>query len=514
MSFPEVSSNPGTSFIPGDKLPKVPFVLNGISTRFIRENLIVPLELHNNTLKVIMANPDDTETIDALKTAILGDIQVYTTDARALNEYIAKFYSQEPENINRIIEDIGDKSLEFIREDEEDAGHLKTLASEAPIIRLVNLLITRAVESRASDIHIEPFEDELKVRYRIDGVLHEVESTPKRLYAAIVSRVKIMAKLNIAERRLPQDGRIRLRVSGSEVDLRVSTIPVLHGESVVMRILHKEGMVINLDLLGFPQEILSSFNKLINKPNGIMLVTGPTGSGKTTTLYGALDKLNSPDKKIITVEDPIEYQLKGINQIQVKPQIGLNFASTLRHIVRQDPDIIMIGEIRDLETAEIAIQSALTGHIVFSTLHTNDAPSAITRLLDMGVENFLLSSTVIGILAQRLVRVICPSCKEADMSAANREELVRLGMSRDIPIYKGAGCDKCSNTGYYGRTGIYELLTVDDEIRKLILNSAASNQVRETARKRGMITLMENGSKKIEAGMTTLSELFRVTQEG
>src|SRR4030065_1904804 len=296
MSFSEVSSKPGTLFIPGDKLPKVPFVLNGISTRFIRENLIVPLELHNNTLKVIMANPDDTETIDALKTAISGDIQVYTTDAKALNEYIAKFYNQEPENINRIIEDIGDKSLEFIREEEEDAGHLKNLASEAPIIRLVNLLITRAVESRASDIHIEPFEDELKVRYRIDGVLHEVESTPKRLYAAIISRIKIMAKLNIAERRLPQDGRIRLKVGEKEVDLRVSTIPILHGESMVMRILHKEGIVIDLDLLGFPPEMLSQFNQLISKSNGIVLVTGPTGSGKTTTLYGALHNINSSEK--------------------------------------------------------------------------------------------------------------------------------------------------------------------------------------------------------------------------
>src|SRR4030065_2371458 len=327
MSFSEVSSKPGTLFIPGDKLPKVPFVLNGISTRFIRENLIVPLELHNNTLKVIMANPDDIETIDALKTAISGDIQVYTTDAKALNEYLAKFYSQEPENINRIIEDIGDKSLEFIREEEEDAGHLKTLASEAPIIRLVNLLITRAVESRASDIHIEPFEDELKVRYRIDGVLHEVESTPKRLYAAIVSRIKILAKLNIAERRLPHDGRIRIKVGEKEIDIRVSTIPVLYGESVVMRLPDKESIVVDLDLLGFSPQTLSAFNLLIKKPNGIILVTGPTGSGKTTTLYGALQKINSPDKKIITVEDPVEDQLKGVNQIQVKPQIGLNFAN-------------------------------------------------------------------------------------------------------------------------------------------------------------------------------------------
>jgi general secretion pathway protein E len=514
MSDSDTAPSLDKPFISNDELPKVPFVLNGISSRFIRENMIVPLELKGNKLKVVMADPADRDTIDALKVATSADIQVYTADGKVLSDYISKFYSQEPDNVNRIIEDMGEKNLEFIREEEEDVGHLKNLASEAPIIRLVNLLITRAVDGRASDIHIEPFEDELKVRYRIDGVLHEAESTPKKLHAAIVSRIKIMAKLNIAERRLPQDGRIRLKVSGKEVDLRVSTIPVLNGESVVMRILHKEGIVIDLDMLGFPPQTLYGFDQLIKKPNGILLVTGPTGSGKTTTLYGALDKLNSYDKKIITVEDPIEYQIKGINQIQVKPQIGLNFANTLRHIVRQDPDIIMIGEIRDLETAEIAVQSALTGHIVFSTLHTNDAPSAVTRLLDMGVENFLLSSTVIGILAQRLVRVICPSCRQTDPSASHKEELPRLGMNSEITLYRGAGCEKCSFTGYYGRTGIFEMLIVDDAIRKLIMDNADSNQIRETAIQRGMSSLMENGALKIEAGITTLNEVLRVTQEG
>ncbi|MGD0884292.1 MAG: type II secretion system ATPase GspE [Thermodesulfovibrionales bacterium] len=496
-----------------DDLPKVPFVLNGISSRFIREHLVVPLELKNDTLKVVMANPEDRSAIDALKVATSADITVYTADSKALDDYISKFYGQESQNINRLIEDIGERDVEFIREEEEDVGHLKDLASEAPIIKLVNLLISRAVETRASDIHIEPFEDELKVRYRIDGVLHEVESVPKKLQAAIVSRIKIMAKLNIAERRLPQDGRIRLKVGESEIDLRVSTIPVLHGESVVMRILLKEGIVINLDLLGFPGQMLSAFDELIKKPNGIILVTGPTGSGKTTTLYGALDKINSPDKKIITVEDPIEYQLKGVNQIQVKPQIGLNFASTIRHIVRQDPDIIMIGEVRDLETAEIAIQSALTGHLVFSTLHTNDAPSAITRLLDMGVENFLLSSTVRGILAQRLVRVICPSCKEVDHSIADKEEITALGLGRGTSLYRGRGCEKCASTGYFGRMGIFELLVVEDDIRSLILKNADANQLREAARRNGMTTLFEDGSEKIKAGVTTLREVLRVTQE-
>jgi len=496
-----------------DDLPKVPFVINGISSRFIRENRIVPLDLKNNVLKVVMANPDDTAAVDALRVASAADVVIYASDNGALEEYLSRFYEQESQNINRIIEDMGDKGIEFIGEDQEDVGHLKDLASEAPIIRLVNMLITRAVESRASDIHIEPFEDELKVRYRIDGVLHDIESTPKRLQAAVVSRIKIMAKLNIAERRLPQDGRIRLKVGESELDLRVSTIPVLYGESVVMRLLRKESIVIDLNLLGFPPQTLTSFDQLITKPNGIILVTGPTGSGKTTTLYGALDKINSPDKKIITVEDPVEYQLKGVNQIQVKPQIGLNFENTLRHIVRQDPDIIMIGEIRDLDTAQIAIQSALTGHLVFSTLHTNDAPSAITRLLDMGVENFLLSSTIRGILAQRLVRVICPSCKEPDPSIAAREELKLFGIRDDVQLYRGKGCETCAFTGYYGRSGIFELLVVDDDVRKLILKNADSNAIRTAAKQHGMRTLLEDGAEKIKDGVSTLSEILRVIQE-
>jgi general secretion pathway protein E len=508
------TSASGGTFIGSDDLPKVPFVHNGISSRFVKENLVVPLEQKGNTLTVAMADPDDFETIDALRVATSADIIVYPSDRETLNDYIAKFYSQKSENVNSIIEDIGEKGLEFVEEEEEDVGHLKDLASEAPIIRLVNLFITRAVESRASDIHIEPFEDELKVRYRIDGVMHETESIPKKLQAAVVSRVKIMAKLNIAERRLPQDGRIRLRVGQTEVDLRVSTIPILHGESVVMRILLKEGTMTDLTMLGFPEKTFMTFGSLITKPYGIILVTGPTGSGKTTTLYGALERLNAPDKKIITVEDPIEYQIKGINQIQVKPKIDLNFANTLRHIVRQDPDIIMIGEVRDLETAEIAIQSALTGHLVFSTLHTNDAPSAITRLLDMGVENFLLSSTVTAILAQRLVRVICPSCRELDPSGTDREAVANVGIGGDVQLYRGRGCEKCANTGFFGRRGIFELLVVTDDIRKMILRNADAKEIRQTARGEGMQVLIEDGVQKIKDGVTTLSEVLRVTQEG
>ena len=496
-----------------EDLPKVPFVLEGVSSRFIRENKIVPLEFKGNTLKVLMANPGDRRLIDALKVAVSADVVVFGGDDRMIDDYISRFYGQDSQDINSIIEDIDDKSAGAMGENEEDVGYLKDLASEAPIIKLVNLIITRAVESRASDIHIESFEDELKVRYRIDGVLLDIESVPRKLQSAIISRLKIMSKLNIAERRLPQDGRIRLKFADQELDLRVSSIPVLHGESIVMRILNKEGILIDLEKLGFRADTLSTFGSLIKKPNGILLVTGPTGSGKTTTLYAALDKINSPDKKIITVEDPVEYQLKGINQIQVKPQIGLNFANTLRHIVRQDPDIIMIGEIRDLETAEIAIQSALTGHLVFSTLHTNDAPGSVTRLLDLGVENFLLSSTVRGILAQRLVRVICPACRTAESMTLSREERDFLGIGGDEVLYRGEGCEKCTYTGYRGRMGIFELLVVNEDIRRLVLRNADSAQIREAARAQGMTTLLEDGAKKVRAGVTTLSEILRVTQE-
>ncbi len=496
-----------------DDLPTVPLVLDGLSSRFIRENRFIPLELKNSILKVLMADPGRRDVIDALRIALSAEVQVYAGDGKTIDDYISRYYGQDSQDINKIIENIDEATFEYAGEEGEDVGHLKDLASEAPIIKLVNILIARALESRASDIHVEPFDDELIVRYRIDGVLHNVETAPKKLQPAIVSRIKIMAKLNIAERRLPQDGRIRIKVADKEIDLRVSTIPVLHGESIVMRILDKEEIVIDLDGLGFSGETLAQFHKLIQKPNGIVLVTGPTGSGKTTTLYGALDKINSPDRKIITVEDPVEYQLKGINQIQVKPLIGLHFADALRHIVRQDPDVIMIGEIRDLETAEIAVQSALTGHLVFSTLHTNDAPSAITRLMDIGVESFLLSSTVRGILAQRLVRVLCPHCREKDTSVASREEMAPFEIDADIDLYRGRGCEKCTHTGYFGRTGVFELLVVDDDIRRLILRNADANELRSAARAQGMKTIFEDGSAKIRMGITTVGEVFRVTQE-
>jgi general secretion pathway protein E len=500
-------------YLEPENFPKVPFLMETLSVRFIRENKVVPLEFTENTLKIVMADPENSAVIEALKIACSHDLEIYYSENKAIDDYIEKFYAQEIQDINKLIENIEDNSLQFIREEEEDVGHLQDLASEAPIIRLVNIIITRAVESRASDIHIEPFADELKVRYRIDGVLHDIELIPKKLQAAIFSRIKIMAKLNIAERRLPQDGRIKLKVGTSEVDIRVSSIPVLYGESLVMRLLHQEGILIDMEKLGFPTDTLQIFNNIIKKPNGIILVTGPTGSGKTTTLYGALDKINSPDKKIITVEDPIEYHLKGINQIQVKPQIGLDFPNILRHIVRQDPDIIMIGEIRDLETAEIAIQSALTGHLVFSTLHTNDAPTAITRLLDLGVQNYLLAATIRGILAQRLVRVICPECSEIDDTITDDERINISSGQEQVTLYKGRGCEKCANTGFYGRSGIYELLEIDNSIHQLIIKNADAHQIRQTAKQNKMRTLLEDGLLKVKNGQTTINEVFRVTQE-
>ncbi len=372
------------------------------------------------------------------------------------------------------------------------------------------------MEKEASDVHIEPYEDSLYVRYRIDGILQDADSPPKRLQAAIISRVKIMAKLNIAERRLPQDGRIRLRVLGKEIDLRVSTVPTVYGECVVMRILDRSNLVFRLERLGFLGDTREGFEKIVSKPYGIILVTGPTGSGKTTTLYATLEKINSKEKKIISVEDPVEYQLLGINQIQVKPQIGLSFAHCLRSIVRQDPDIIMIGEIRDLETAEIAIQSALTGHLVFSTLHTNDSSGAVTRLVDMGVEHFLVASSLEGILAQRLVRVLCPQCKESyEIGREIREELGLVGEEAEGKgiVYRPVGCEECNHTGYRGRTGMFELLGVNEEIRNLILHKTSSNLIRNKAVDQGMRLLRQDGWIKVEQGITSVEEVLRVTQE-
>jgi len=391
---------------------------------------------------------------------------------------------------------------------------LRDMAFDAPVVRLVNLLIENAVGANASDIHIEPFEDTLRVRYRIDGVLFDVETPPRRLKAAVTSRIKIMAELNIAERRLPQDGRIRMNLQGRRLDIRVSTIPTIHGESVVMRLLDRAAILMPLEQLGMDPRTQRQIERLIRLPHGMLLVTGPTGSGKTTTLYAALDKINSPDKKIITIEDPVEYQLRGVNQIHVKPKIGLTFAAGLRHIVRQDPDIIMVGEIRDLETADIAIHAALTGHLVFSTLHTNDAPGAVTRLLDMGVEPYLIASVLEGILAQRLVRLICPACRVPH--EPELKELRAMGVEGVPPgaaLSRGKGCADCRGTGYRGRKGIYELAPLTEELRSLTIRKAPGHEIRQQAIAVGMRSLREDGWAKCCQGLTTVEEVLRVTRE-
>jgi len=504
----------GVPFATKEDFPQEPVLINTLSIQFMKESKFIPARLVDKELTVILSNPLDFYTIDAIRLATRCDIRVLAGQQTEILGAIERSYGAGATSMEKIIEDM-DSIPEYQVEDEENVDHLRDMASEGPVIRLVNLIISRAIELRASDIHFEPFEDLFRVRYRIDGVLHDVESPPKRLQAAIVSRVKIMAKLNIAERRLPQDGRIMLRVKGKEIDFRVSSVPTIYGESTVLRILDKSTILLDIEELGFPEDTLEGFRELIQRPHGILLVTGPTGSGKTTTLYCILEKINSPEKKIITVEDPVEYQLRGINQIQVKPSIGLTFANALRSIVRQDPDVILIGEIRDAETAEIAIHSALTGHLVLSTLHTNDAPSAITRLIDMGMEDYLLSSTIIGILAQRLVRVACPICQVPySPDPAILKEMKLDGQNQaGLHIIEVKGCERCSQTGYLGRAGIFEFLPITDRIQKLIQGKRDSNVIKEVARKNGMRTLREDGWIKVKQGITTIPEVLRVTQE-
>jgi len=503
----------GVPFAKKDDYPQEALLINHLSIPFMKGSKFIPARLTDKELTVIMGNPLDFYTVDAIRLATGCNVTVLAGTETEILGAIERSYGTGIASMEKIIEDI-DSIPEYRSEDEEDIHHLRDMASEAPVIRLVNLIITRAIEMRASDIHFEPFEEQFRVRYRIDGVLHDVDSPPKRLQPAIVSRIKIMTKMNIAERRLPQDGRILLRVKGKEIDFRVSSIPTIHGESIVLRILDKGSILLDIERLGFPKDVLRDFDELIQRPHGMILVTGPTGSGKTTTLYCALEKINFPERKIITVEDPVEYQLRGVNQMQVKPTIGLTFANALRSIVRQDPDVILIGEVRDAETAEIAIHSSLTGHLVFSTLHTNDAPSAITRLIDIGVEDYLLSSTIIGILAQRLVRVACPFCREPyEPEPAIRQEIEKSTIgSGDWKIIQVNGCAKCSFTGYFGRTGIFEFLKVTDEIQRLILEKKDSNIIKEMARKNGMRTLREDGWLKVRQGITTIPEVLRVTQ--
>lgn len=484
-----------------------------ISTKFLKEYRIIPLADTAEGLVLAIADPLDAYAVNAMRLLTGKPVLPRVGVPAEIEAAFERLYGSSKASIENIFEEVTSEEDEGTNEDIE---RLKDLASEAPVIRMVNLLISRAVEMRASDIHIEPFERKLKVRYRIDGVLREVDAPPSRLRAAVISRVKLMAKLNIAETRLPQDGRIRLVIRGKEIDLRVSTVPSMHGESLVLRVLDKGSVALDFPTLGFEKQLLKSYLDLLDRPHGILLVTGPTGSGKTTTLYTSLLRLNTGERKILTVEDPIEYQLEGINQVQVKPQIGLGFANVLRSFLRQDPDVIMIGEIRDLETAEIAVQAALTGHKVLSTLHTNDAATTITRLLDMGVEDYLLTSTVNGVVAQRLVRTLCGHCREPRPVLPEMVEQLQLGRftsSDPITLYQATGCEHCNGSGYLGRTGLLELLVLSDPIRRLILRRAEAHEIKRAAAEAGMRTMYQDGVYKILAGTTTLEEVLRVTRD-
>ncbi|PKM12871.1 MAG: type II secretion system protein GspE [Gammaproteobacteria bacterium HGW-Gammaproteobacteria-3] len=482
-----------------------------VSLRFLKQNHIIGLADAADTIEVAVMDPEDHSSLAALKLATGKNIVAKVGLQTEIDAALEAQYGEGKSQMDQVMANFDTDEI-----GEEDLAHLKDMASEAPVIKMVNLIMQRAIESRASDIHIEPFEQKLKVRLRIDGVLQDINAPPVTSTAAVLSRIKIMAKLNIAERRLPQDGRIKIQMLGKELDLRVSTIPTLYGESVVIRLLDKEATVLDFTSLGFVGQHYRNFIEVLAQPHGIILITGPTGSGKSTTLYTALKQLNTSERKIITVEDPVEYQLEGINQIQAKPQIGLNFATALRSIVRQDPDVIMIGEMRDLETARIAVQSALTGHLVLSTLHTNDAAGGITRLLDMGLEEYLLTSTVNGIVAQRLVRKLCPHCKERYSPSAaviNEMHLRRFQPEGAIALHKATGCKECGGLGYRGRMAILEFLIMTDTIRKIIMTHADAGEIQRLAIAEGMQTMHDDGVGKALQGFTTLEEVLRVTTE-
>ncbi|GAA3550270.1 type II secretion system ATPase GspE [Zobellella aerophila] len=479
--------------------------------RFLKEHQLVPLRLEQSTLVVAIANPQHDFAVKALAMACQQPIRLQVGIGSEIGTAIEKLYGEGQSRMGDIMSSVGQQD-----EGEESIAQLKDMASEAPVIRLVNLIIQKAVELRASDIHVEPFENRLKIRYRIDGVMQDSEAPPVTMTPAIISRIKIMARLNIAERRLPQDGRIELKIQGQDLDIRVSTVPTMHGESLVMRLLNRESVVLDFGALGFAGDTRLRLQKLLKIPHGMVMVTGPTGSGKTTTLYTALNQLNTMERKLITVEDPVEYQLEGINQIHVKPSIGLTFGSALRSIVRQDPDVIMVGEMRDLETARICVQSALTGHLVLSTLHTNDAASSVTRLLEMGVEDYLLTSTLNGVIGQRLVRVLCPHCKEEYSPLPEMVSELKLPSSTSdgsIRLFRPKGCGQCAGTGYHGRLAIQELLIMNDDIRRLILKHADAGRIQEAAINGGMRTMYGDGIQKALAGLTHVEEVIRVTQE-
>jgi len=506
-----------------------PKVVELVPEALARKHELIPVLKIGNRLTCAMVDPWNIFALDEVRARTNLIVEPAAATEAEIKKALSEHYGARG-SMDELIKSIDEEKLGIKGDKEIDAKKMKGLVEEPVVIKLVNLIIMRAVREGASDIHIEPEEETLKVRLRVDGILHEISSPPKHLQSAMISRIKIMASLDIAERRIPQDGRFSIKTEGKEVDVRVSSVPTIYGENVVLRLLDSASALLTLEDLGFSKAVLDRYGKLIAKSHGIILVTGPTGSGKTTTLYASLDKLNDASVNIITVEDPVEYKLPGVRQIQVEAKVNLTFATGLRSILRQDPNIIMVGEIRDFETAEIAIQAALTGHLVFSTLHTNDAPGAITRLIDMGVEPFLASSSVIGVVAQRLVRKICPDCKEEytpskealrDIGLESTENTPRLGQPSagqgvqrtEIKFYRGKGCPKCMDTGYRGRISIYELMVPDEKIRDAIIAKAPTDEIRKLARASGMVTLMEDGVEKVRQGITTVEEVLRVTQE-
>lgn len=496
-----------------DKLPRD--VIDKIPYAFVRKHLALPIEENENHLLVAIADPLNLYALDELQLMLDKKIKSVVVAEDKILGLINECYNHEAGATSKLIAGLAEETTNNGRDEFEVYDLLESKEQDAPIIRLLNLILGEAIGQRASDIHFEPFENDLQIRYRIDGILQPRHAPKSEYQSHLLTRIKVLAKLDIAEHRLPQDGRIKMKMGGREIDFRVSTIPVAHGERIVLRILDKGNVSLGLKELGMFPAMLDEFRRLISLPEGIVLVTGPTGSGKTTTLYSALCETISKEINVMTVEDPVEYKLPGIAQIAVHPKIGLTFATGLRHILRQDPDVIMIGEIRDHETAEIAIQASLTGHLVLSTLHTNDAPSAITRLVDMGVEPYLLSSTVVGILAQRLVRTICPHCREG--YKPQDAELEELDLSREKlnggVLYRGLGCATCFNTGYQGRHGIYELLTVNDKLQSLIAKRPDAGALRALALEQGMITLRKHGTHLVQAGITTAAEMLRVTKK-
>ena len=508
----------GMEYVKLDDIDISAEVISKVPAQMAKTYHIVPIEYNKeqNELSIVIGNPDDFRATDDLSTLTGFRVTAKITDSEALEKALTKYYEVQEENINELIGEIQEDSFlaEFDgRNQSIDLDELKELSESNPVKKLLNLVLLQAIRDKASDIHFEPFENEYKMRYRIDGVLYEMVPPPRHISTAISSRIKVMANLDIAERRLPQDGRISLNVQGNPVDLRVSVLPTMFGESVVLRVLDRAQLRLDLEKLGLRQEDINLVRQLIHKPNGIVIATGPTGCGKTTTLYAALAELNNVETKLITTEDPIEYDIDGLIQVQMKPDIGLTFAKCLRHILRQDPDIILVGEIRDLETAEIAAQASLTGHIVFASLHTNDAPGSIARLLDLGIEPFLVTATLEGIIAQRLVRKICENCKTP--FKPTEAQLIQLGLrSEDVKgkeFYYGKGCDRCNNTGYRGRTGIFEVMVFNDEIRDLVMNNASTNILRAAGQRAGMKLLRDNGLATVYDGITTIDEIAKQT---